>query len=114
MKFNNRNVFISSTAKIGSNVKIGENTIIANDCVIGEPLNNYYHNEDYQNPTTIIGKDSLIRSHTIIYASTELGEGFSCGHRVTIREKTKFGKAARVGTLCDIQGYVTFGEYCWL
>lgn len=126
MKFNNRNIFISPLAKIGTNVKIGdntiiydnveigENTIIANDCVIGEPLNNYYYSKDYQNPVTKIGRNSLIRSHAIIYASADLGEGFSSGHRITIRENTKFGKEGKVGTLCDIQGYVTFGEYCWL
>jgi len=80
MKFNNRNIHISSSAKMGSNVKIGDNTviydnveigdntIIANNCVIGEPINDYYHNKDYQNPVTKIGKNSLIRSHAIIYA----------------------------------------------
>src|SRR6185312_13093704 len=126
MKFNNRNILISPSAKIASKVKIGDNTviydnveigegtIIANDCVIGEPLNDYYHNKDYQNPVTKIGKNSLIRSHAIIYASVDLGNGFSSGHRITMRENTKFGKSGRVGTLCDIQGYTTFGDYCWL
>jgi acetyltransferase-like isoleucine patch superfamily enzyme len=127
MKFNNRNTFISPSAKIGLNVKIGDNTtiydnveigdnsIIANDCVIGEPLSSYYQElELYENPKTIIEKNSLIRSHTIIYADCHLGENFSTGHRVTIREKTKFGKNCRVGTLSDIQGYSDFGDYCWL
>ncbi len=127
MKFNNINVFVSDKARIGKNVKIGDNTIIydnvfigdntviANNCVIGEPLNSYYSDlENYINPETIIGNDSLIRSHAIIYAGSTFGKGFSCGHRVTIRENSLFGDYCRLGTLCDIQGYVTFGDYCWL
>lgn len=126
MKFNNRNVFISASAKIGNNVRIGDNvsiydnvvigdnTIIANDCIIGEPTNDYYFDSGYRNPETKIGAYSLIRSHSIIYAGVITGDKFSTGHRATIREKTIFGNACRVGTLCDIQGYVTFGENCWL
>lgn len=125
MKFNNRNVFISKKAQIGSNVRIGDNTtiydnvviednvIICNDCIIGEPGNDYYYGE-YENPVTTIKTDSLIRSHAIIYSGVELDEGFSCGHRVTIRENSVFGKKCRVGTLSDIQGHVSFGDYCWL
>lgn len=126
MKFNKRNVYISPKAKIGKNVKIGDNTsiydnvvisdntIISNDCVIGEPLQDYYFNNNYNNPETIIGANSLIRSHTIIYSGCKFGENFSTGHRVTIREFSIFGNNCRVGTISDIQGYVTFGNYCWL
>lgn len=127
MKFNNRNVFVSDKAIIGSNVKIGDNTciydnveirdnsIIANDCVIGEPLQSYYDNiTTYNNPRTVIGSGSFIRSHCIIYSGCETGGKFSTGHRVTIREYTKFGDNCRVGTVSDIQGYVSFGNHCWL
>ncbi len=126
MKFNNRNIFISPKAKMGQNVKIGDNSvvydnveigdnsIIANDCIIGEPVNDYYFSDDYENPKTIIGNNALIRSHTIIYSDTIIGDNFSSGHRVTIREKSKFGKYCRIGTVSDIQGYVEFGDYCWL
>lgn len=126
-KFNNINVFISNLAKIGKNVRIGDNTIIydnvvigdntiiCNDCVIGEPLNNYYFDIDnYTNPETIIGSDSLIRSHSIIYAGNKIGNHFQCGHRVTIREYTTFGNHCSLGTLDDIQGYSEFGSYCRL
>ncbi len=126
MKFNRRNIIVSSSAEIGQNVRIGDNvtiydnvkigdgTVICNNCIIGEPLATYYDTKDYENPETIIGPGSLIRSHSIIYAGCEIGETFSTGHRVTIREFTKFGKNCRVGTLSDIQGYSSFGDYCWL
>lgn len=126
MKFNNQNVTIHPTAEIGANVRIGDNTIIypnavigdnctiANDCVIGEPLSDYYEDASYVNPKTILGSDSLIRSHSIIYASAKIGSGFSCGHRVTIREGSQFGNHCKVGTLSDIQGLSNFGSHVWL
>jgi len=127
VKFNNRNVYISPSAKIGTNVKIGDNTsiyddvVIENDCVIsdncsiGEPNQTYYTDViNYFNPVTIIKQGALIRSYSIIYCGCLFGENFSTGHRVTIRENTVMGSNCRVGTLCDIQGYSCFGDYCWL
>lgn len=126
-KFSGTNVRISPTAKIGKNVKIGDNTviydnvqigdntIICNDCVIGEPLNDYYLNMGtYVNPATVIGANSLIRSHIIIYADNVIGDFFQTGHSVTIREKVKIGSHCSFGTMCDIQGHATFGDYCRL
>lgn len=126
MKFNNRNVEISPTATIGKNVKIGDNTaildnvmigddtIICNNCIIGEPTNDYYFNQEYKNPKTVIGSNSLIRSHTIIYSGCSIGDDFSTGHRVTIRENMKIGNHCRIGTLSDLQGLSEIGNYCWL
>ncbi|MDP3945568.1 MAG: DapH/DapD/GlmU-related protein [Lutibacter sp.] len=126
MKFNNKNVFISETAIIGKNVKIGDNcsiydnveikdnSIIANDCIIGEPIQDYYYNKNYTNPKTIIKENALIRSHTIIYCGCEIGENFNTGHRVTIREYTKIGKNCKIGTISDIQGHSEIGDFCWL
>lgn len=123
-KFNRYNIRISPLAQIGKNViigdntviydnvEIGDNTIICNDCVIGEPLSSYYSDiNSYDNPKTVIGKNSLIRSHTIIYSDNILGDFFQSGHRVTIREKTRIGEHCRIGTLCDIQGKSSIGDY---
>ena len=126
-KFTGKDVCISPSAKIGNNVRIGDrtiiydnvevgdNTTICNDCVIGEPLNAYYsEGERYDNPKTIIGSDSLIRSHTIIYAGNTMGDHFQTGHRVTVRDNTIFGSHCSLGTLDDIQGFSIFGDYCRL
>ncbi|MCX8148577.1 acyltransferase [Thermaurantimonas aggregans] len=124
MKFNNRNIYIADSANIGKNVKIGDNTfiyenvtiddgtIIANNCIIGEPLNDYYFKNEYSNPKTYIGKNSLIRSHTIIYAGTKTKSNFQTGHRVTIREFTEIGQNCSIGTNSDIQGFCVIGDYC--
>ena len=122
MKFNNRfslgkNVTLGKNIKIGDrtliydNVIIGDNTIIANDCIIGEPTSEYYQDPIYTNPATEIGANSLIRSHTIIYAGSKFGHHLQTGHRATIREQTRMGNHCSVGTLSDIQGKAVFGHY---
>lgn len=124
MKFNGKNIQIHEGVSLGENVKIGDNTvvypnvkigknsIIANDCVLGEPLNDYYYNSEYTNPETIIGENSLIRSHTILYAGSTFGYNFQTGHQVSIREFSQIGNNVSVGTKSDIQGYCQIGNYC--
>jgi acetyltransferase-like isoleucine patch superfamily enzyme len=126
MMFNDLNVRVSAKASIGKNVRIGDNTVvfdnvviednatIAHNCVIGEPQNEYYSNPVYENPLTVVGSNSLIRSHTIIYAGNKLGENVSIGHRVTLRENNLIGHHTVIGTLSDIQGNVAIGNYCRL
>jgi acetyltransferase-like isoleucine patch superfamily enzyme len=126
MMFNNRNVVISKKATIRQNVRIGDDTVIydnvviednvtiAHHCVIGEPLNAYYSDPQYENPVTTIKANSLIRSHTIIYAGNTLDEFVATGHRVTLREYNYIGPHTVIGTLSDIQGYVKIGQYCRL
>lgn len=124
MKFNNRNIFISSKSTIGKNVKIGDNTviydnvivgdnsIICNDCIIGEPPSDYYKNIDhFENPVTEIGDDALIRSHCIIYAGSSFGKHLITGHRSTVREGAVFGDWCFISTRVDIQGNCRIGNY---
>jgi acetyltransferase-like isoleucine patch superfamily enzyme len=122
MKFNGRNIIIGQNVQIGQHVRIGDDTVIydnvilhdgvtiCNNCIIGEPLNAYYSDVDYKQPTTVIGKNSLIRSHSILYAGSEFGDNLSTGHRVTIREFTKIGNNTNIGTNCDIQGMCELGN----
>lgn len=123
MKFNNRNVFISEKAKIGKNVKIGDNTaiydnviigdntIIANDCVIGEPIQSYYFNSEYDNPKTIIGSNCLIRSHAIVYCGNNIGMNVTTGHRIMLRENNTVGEFSRIGNYTELHGNVKLGRY---
>ena len=123
MKFNNKNITIGENVILGKNVKIGDNTIIydnvrigddtiiCNDCVIGEPLNAYYHATEYENPLLVIGNNTLIRSHTIIYAGSTFGDNLQTGHRVTIRENTIAGCNCAFGSYTDIQGECKIGNY---
>jgi acetyltransferase-like isoleucine patch superfamily enzyme len=123
MKFNNRNVSISPKAKLGLNVKIGDNTviydnvvigdntIICNDCHIGEPTGSYYKDASYINPPTIIGADSLVRSHSIIYASNTIGDHLNTGHHVVIRTDNKIGHHTSIGNFTELCGFAVLGNY---
>lgn len=123
MKFTSKNIQVGQNVIIGKNVRIGDNSVIydnvlikdnttiCNDCVIGEPLNSFYSDNNYVQPQTIIGEDSLIRSHSIVYAGCNFGSGLNTGHRATIREYTKTGINCSIGTNCDIQGFCELGDY---
>lgn len=112
-----KDVYIHPSASIGQNViiydgvSIGPQAIIGDYCTIGEPLTGIYSNEEYVQPSTIIGSNALIRSHTIIYAGNQIGDHFSTGHRVTIRENNTIANHVSFGTLSDIQGESIFGNY---
>lgn len=123
MKFNGKNITIGRNVKLGLNVKIGDNstvydnvtigdnTIICNDCVLGEPSNDYYSNQDYINEPLVIGANSLIRSHTIFYSGSSFGDFLQTGHRVTVREQTISGHHCSFGSYTDIQGRCKIGNY---
>jgi UDP-3-O-[3-hydroxymyristoyl] glucosamine N-acyltransferase len=126
MIFNHRNIYVSQKAIIGKNVRIGDNTtiydnvvigdnsVIGSNCIIGEPLSSFYYSDDYKNPELKIGANALVRSYSIIYAGSVIGEKFQTGHHVTIRENMSIGKNCSVGTFSDLQGHSVIGDYCRL
>lgn len=57
-----------------------------------------------------IGRDSVIRSGTVIYRDVCLGERCQTGHNVTVREETRAGDDVIVGTNVVIDGRVDIGS----
>jgi len=57
-----------------------------------------------------IGKNSTIRSNSIIYNDVEIGNNFTSGHGITIREKTEIGDNVLVGTNTIIEGHCEIGS----
>ena len=110
------NVIIGHGSIIYPNVVIGGNTFIGPYSTLGEPTGSFYNEnsacvEKHDFKRTIIGPNSVIRSHSIIYEDVEIGEGFQSGHRITIREKTSIGIKCSVGTQTDIQDNVKIRDY---
>lgn len=91
--------------KTYKNVIIGKNTKIGDFVIIGHPLN-----INKPNPKTIIGPNSLIRSHTVIYAGNIIGKNFQTGHFAFIRENNKIGNNVSIGTKTVIEHDVMIGN----
>ena len=100
-----KNVSIGAYTIIHDNVEIGDDTVIESHCEIGYPT------KLAGESPLIIGKRSLIRSHSIFYQGSVFGDDLVTGHRVTIREKTVAGRNLQIGTLCDFQGDCEIGDY---
>jgi acetyltransferase-like isoleucine patch superfamily enzyme len=79
---------------IHPNVEVGAGTVIQDGAVVGEPPRGAKPGE----LKTKIGTAGLIRSGTVIYAGTIIGDGFSCGHSALIREDNVIGDQCSVGT----------------
>ncbi len=100
-----KNVQIGQFTTIYDNVEISDNTIIEGYCEIG------VKNHLSEGKKLFIGEYSHIRSHSIFYEGSIFEEKLTTGHRVTVREKTIAGKNLQIGTLSDIQGHCTIGNY---
>lgn len=103
--------YIDSNTIIRSNTNIGKNSFVGANCIIGEYWMDFcIEQKSYKHPL-YIGKKALIRSGSIIYAGSSIGDNFQTGHQVTIREKAEIGNNVSVGTLSDIQGNCKIGNY---
>lgn len=105
------NVYIDYGTIIRDNVHIKKNSFIGARCILGEYLADFMADKINKNHPLVIGENAVIRSETIIYGDTRIGDDFMTGHRVTIREKARIGNHVRIGTLSDIQGDCEIGNY---
>ena len=97
---------ISEKAIIYPNVKLGKNCIIEDFVIIGAPPKDSFAGET----ETIIGDDSIIRSHTVIYAGNRIGNNFQTGNKANIRELNEIGNNVSVGTLSVVEHHVKIGN----
>ena len=135
-------VWISPNAKIDSKVLFGknvtiygntticENTIIEDNVTIGHPSpseveslfsrnNNKMWKRDLftaynsiSTKNTHIGKNSIIRSNTVIYNGNYIDDFFDCGHNVIIREDCKISKYCYFFSHTQIKRAAVIGQSC--
>ena len=105
------NTYIDSNSIIRKKVSIGSDSFVGANSIIGEYWMDFCKDHQYHEHPLNIGKQALIRSGTIIYAGSEIGDNFQTGHQVTIREKALVGNNVSIGTLSDIQGNCKIGDY---
>lgn len=99
-----RHVSIGPFSIIHRAAKIGDGSTIGSHCVIG------YGESDDDDPVEI-GSGATIRSHSVLYCGSSFGPLLQTGHSVTIREGTRAGTNLRIGTLSDIEGHCSIGDY---
>lgn len=83
--------------------QVGDHAQIDDDVVLGyiyrancEPLR--------------IGNRAIIRSGSIIYANTTIGDRFQCGHQVLIRAEVTIGNRCVVHHKCTLEGRLQIGN----
>lgn len=97
---------IADTAKILKNVTLGKNVTVEDFVIIGVPPKGKKEGE----LKTIIGSNSVIRSHTVIYAGNVIGDGFQTGNHASIREENVIGNDVSVGTKSVIEFKTRIGD----
>jgi acetyltransferase-like isoleucine patch superfamily enzyme len=87
---------------------IGAGCIFFNNTTLGFPSKDNLVKTDFRG--AVIGKKGVIRSGTIIYSDVWIGDNFSSGHNVLIRENTRIGNNVSVGSSSIIEGRCTIGD----
>lgn len=93
---------VAETAKVYPNVVLGEGAEIGDFCIIGLPPKGKAPGE----VETRIGKNAVIRSHSVIYAGNVIGDNFNSGHTVLIREDNKIGEDVSIGSHTVIEHHL--------
>ncbi|GGP20451.1 acyltransferase [Thermocladium modestius] len=95
---------------------VGEGSIIDRNVIIGYPIRSTLKkigkmdDMDELSSGSLIGRNCVIRSGTVIYESSTLADDVETGHNVLIREKTVIGSGTRIGTATVIDGTVKIGS----
>jgi acetyltransferase-like isoleucine patch superfamily enzyme len=92
--------------KVYPKVKLGKNMQIGDFVIIGIPPQGKAEGE----LATMIGDNSVIRSHTAIYAGNEIGNNFQTGHGVLIREENEIGNNVSIGSHSVVEHHVKIGN----
>ena len=105
-----QNCYIDSNCIIRKGTILRDNSFVGANTILGEHQMDFI--KDHKSHHELdIGSNAVIRSGSIIYTGTRIGNYFQSGHQVTIREKASIGNHCSIGTLSDIQGYCNIGNY---
>lgn len=89
--------------------EIGEGSQVFEPVTIGFPSRENLGKTGFQG--TIIGRNAVLRSGTVIYCDVIIGDNFQSGHNTLIREKTRIGNRTAIGTSTIIDGNTVIGNH---
>lgn len=95
---------IGHFAVIHAGVELGEGSVVGDHAVLGLPAGDAAAN-------LRIGPGSTIRSHTVLYSGSDLGERFETGHHALVRAGARTGVNFRLGSYSSLEGEVVAGDY---
>jgi len=119
-------VCFGANVRVWANAVIGDHSIIFDNVEIGAPgpgeiraLARDTMDEctlDYLDElierTTFLGARAMIRSNVQIYAGSQIGEEFDCGHFVNIREDCQIGHGVYAKVQTEVRREVVIGDHC--
>jgi acetyltransferase-like isoleucine patch superfamily enzyme len=96
---------ISDLAIVHDWVELGENPMVGPWAILGVPPTG-----GAPGLALRIGRDAVIRSHSVIYAGSVIGDGFQCGHGALIREFNEIGDRVSVGSHSVVEHHVKLAD----
>lgn len=97
---------VHPTAVVHPNVQLADGVTVGEYVVLGTPPRGASPGEH----PTVIGPNSTIRSHTVIYAGNVIGSGFQTGHGALVREFNRIGDSVSIGSHTVIEHHVEIGD----
>ncbi len=97
---------------IYQNARIGQNCLIQHNVTIGLASRRYLREDESKWPVTTLGDNCVLRTGTVIYCDTQIGNKFEGGHNLLIRENTKIGNNIMIGSNAVIEDEVVIGDGC--
>lgn len=97
-------VTIGDFAVVHDEAEIGDGTVIESHCVIGAP-------PVRGERRLVLGPRTLVRSHSVLYGGSNLGEALVTGTHAVIREGSRLGRGVQIGAFTELQGDLTIGDY---
>ncbi|WP_311173534.1 acyltransferase [Halobellus ordinarius] len=85
------------------NCRVGDGSAVAENATVG-------HKYESDAGPTVLGREAIVRSRSIIYGDVRAGDRFTTGHGVLVREHTTMGDDVLVGTNVVIDGHTTVGS----
>lgn len=95
-----------ATAFVHAGVTLGEGATIGDFVLLGEPPSGARSGERL----LVVGRNAHVRSHTVVYAGSTIGDDFQTGHGALIREECRIGNNVSVGSHSVIEHHVTLGD----
>jgi len=94
---------VTGSEIVADDAELAEGVVVGPYCVLGlDP-------EAEADPLEI-GPGAVIRSHTVLYRGTRIGEGFHAGHGVLVREHVQIADDVSIGSHTVVEHHVELGR----